>query len=188
MANICYTQYALTAGDESQLQDLHDRMKRLQDMKEPLINNGYGNTWLGCLVEDLGATYEEVDCRGSWDSLTYGNGILTFSTETAWSRSQDVEKLLREKYDTITIDFISEEPGNGVFEKRGSHFPEEYMIRTDGFTDEYYTEQEAVEMFSDYFDLDLDDMEQCRQFVDEHNSRNEHDEDAKIIIHQFSIV
>ena len=85
MPNWCATRYACI-GDENELQDLYDRMKRLQEMKEPLKPNGFGTAWLGNLVEDLGVDFNTVQCRGSWDDPTLENTVLRFSTETAWYR------------------------------------------------------------------------------------------------------
>ena len=68
MPNWCYTSVKCT-GNTDEIQNLYDRMKRLQEMKEPLKPNGFGTTWLGNLVEDLGVDFNKVQCRGSWDCL-----------------------------------------------------------------------------------------------------------------------
>ena len=40
-------------------------MKSLQEMKEPLKPNGFGTTWLGNLVEDLGVIILSVFKTGA---------------------------------------------------------------------------------------------------------------------------
>ena len=60
MPNWCESRYVLYSPDNQDLVDLYDRMKRLQEMKEPLKPNGFGTTWLGNLVEDLGVDFNTV--------------------------------------------------------------------------------------------------------------------------------
>ena len=91
MPNWCSTRYVLCSDDNQELFDLYERMKRLQEMKDPLKPNGFGTTWLGNLVEDLGVDFNTVQCRGSWDDLTMEGETLRFCTETAWYRCTEVE-------------------------------------------------------------------------------------------------
>jgi hypothetical protein len=49
MANICTTNYVIE-GKKDELDELYRIMKELQDMEQPLVKNGLGPTWLGCLV------------------------------------------------------------------------------------------------------------------------------------------
>ena len=69
-------------------------MNRLAQMKEPLKPNGFGTTWLGNLVEDLGVDFNKVQCRGSRDGLELDGGVLRFLTATAWYRCTEVEDLI----------------------------------------------------------------------------------------------
>ena len=153
MPNWCATRYACI-GDENELQDLYDRMKRLQEMKEPLKPNGFGTAWLGNLVEDLGVDFNTVQCRGSWDDPTLENTVLRFSTETAWYRCTEVEDLIREKFPSIEIFFICEEPGMCIYEKNSNvYFDEDYaftataphiqVVGLDGFSTLYYYLQDG---------------------------------------------
>ena len=117
MPNWCFSKYYIRSCDDS-AEQLYNRMKRLQEMKEPLKPNGFGTTWLGNLVEDLGVDFNKVQCRGSWDELTFDNGILGFTTETAWYRCTEVEDLISERYPNIEIAFLCEEPGMCIYEKK----------------------------------------------------------------------
>lgn len=60
-------------------------MKDLEKRQKPSVKNGFGTTWLGCLVEALGESWEKIYCRGTWDNLKFNGEVLTFNTETAWS-------------------------------------------------------------------------------------------------------
>ena len=79
MPNWCTTSYALTGG-RKEVRSLYRRMKRLQERKTPLVPNGFGLNWLGCLVKSLGADPEKVYCRGEWSNLTLKDGLLRFDT------------------------------------------------------------------------------------------------------------
>lgn len=68
MPNWCCTAYAIE-GDAKELQSLYDLMNKLQESKDPSVPNGFGTTWLGCLVDALGEKWEDVSCRGSWNDL-----------------------------------------------------------------------------------------------------------------------
>ena len=88
MPNWCETRYVLHSSDNQELNDLYERMKRLQEMKEPLKPNGFGTAWLGNLVEDLGVEYGKVSCRGSWDGLSLEGEFLRFWTESRTAPSE----------------------------------------------------------------------------------------------------
>ena len=187
MPNWCATRYACI-GDENELQDLYDRMKRLQEMKEPLKPNGFGTTWLGNLVEDLGVDFNTVQCRGSWDDPTLENTVLRFSTETAWYRCTEVEDLIREKYPSIEIFFVCEEPGMCIYEKNSDElFPDDYIIDYSAGDIYYMSEAEALQELSDEFGIDFADIDEAMIIVEEHNNKDETCED-QIFVHKFELV
>ena len=41
----------------------------MKEQKEPSVPNGFGKTWLGCLVNALGGDYNKIHCRGDWSNL-----------------------------------------------------------------------------------------------------------------------
>ena len=173
-------------GSDEELQDLYSRMKRLQEMKEPLKPNGFGTTWLGNLVEDLGVDFNTVQCRGSWDGLSLEGEILSFCTETAWYRCTEVEDLIREKYPTIEIFFKCEEPGMCIYEKNSDElFPEDYIIDYCGGDVYYMSEAEALQQLSDEFGIDFADIAEALILVEE---RNENEDDDPIYVHKFELV
>lgn len=53
MPNWAMCDYRVT-GEKDEVRSLYERMKRLQEMDAPLRPNGFGTTWFGNLVEDLG--------------------------------------------------------------------------------------------------------------------------------------
>ena len=96
MPNWCSTAYAIE-GDAKEIKSLYKLMKGLQERKEPSVENGFGTTWLGCLVDALGKDWHTVHCRGSWSCLELEDDVLKFFTETAWSPCNETFELVQRK-------------------------------------------------------------------------------------------
>ena len=100
-------------------------MNNLENRRKPLVDNSFGKTWLGCLVNKLGGNWQEVYCRGSWSDLDWNGAILRFSTETAWGPMNEVFKFIKTIYPSLKIYYQAEEDGMGVFitnDAEGSYF------------------------------------------------------------------
>ena len=184
MPNWCSTRYACT-GDQNELQSLYERMNRLAQMKEPLKPNGFGTTWLGNLVEDLGVDFNKVQCRGSWDGLELDGGVLRFWTETAWYRCTEVEDLIKEKYPSMEIFFLCEEPGMCIYEKNNDvFFPEDYIVDIEDDDTYYLMESEALQTLSDFFGIDFKDMDEAMILVRENNEKD----DGRVWVNKYEFV
>lgn len=184
MPNWAFSNYVIE-GDTNQLQSLYERMKVLEEMKEPLAANGFGSNWLGCLVEDFGENYQHYSCRGSWSDLSFDGNLLRFNTETAWYRCTEVEDLIREKYPDIVINFYCEEGGMGIYETNNrSFFPDEVILYID---DEYKygTQEDIIDILSDFLQIDVDDLEQAKSLIVDYNEDNE---DNEIYLHEIELV
>ena len=100
-------------------------MNNLENRRKPLVDNSFGKTWLGCLVNKLGGNWQEVYCRGSWSDLDWNGAILRFSKETAWGPMNEVFKFIKTIYPSLKIYYQAEEDGMGVFitnDAEGSYF------------------------------------------------------------------
>ena len=152
MPNWCMTSYALI-GERKEVRCLYNKMKKLQDRKTPLVPNGFGVTWLGCLVKALGKDPQSVYCRGSWSNLKLSEeGVLTFDTEHAWSRPAEVELLIESSFPSVKIYFLEEELGMDIFQtndESGQYFKEQIIIDEESEGMEYYTEEEAFKRISE---------------------------------------
>ena len=58
MANYCDTSYVVE-GNKEELDNLYNTMYKLQNMEKPLVENGFGTTWLGCLIAELGGRFAD---------------------------------------------------------------------------------------------------------------------------------
>ena len=140
MPNICTTNYVIK-GEKKELDALYQTMKELQEMEQPAVENGFGPTWLGCLVNALGKNPEEVECRGVWTDLARQGNTLRVTFETAWTPCYEVTTLLKEAYPSLRIFYKTEEPDCDVYLKNdaeGKYFPE---TETDGHPYELMTEE-----------------------------------------------
>ena len=141
MPNICTTYYVIE-GEKKELDALYEIMTSLQEMEQPLVENGFGPTWLGCLVKALGKNPEEVLCRGEWLDLERADDTLRMTFETAWTPCYEVAALMKSTYPSLHIYYKAEEPGNGIYVKNdveGKYFPE---TEQDGCPYRLMTEEE----------------------------------------------
>ena len=82
MRNWCKSMYVID-GDAKEVRELYELMKGLQRRKEPFVRNGFGTTWLGCLLNALGyECYYMANCQGAWFHLEMVGDTLRFTTET----------------------------------------------------------------------------------------------------------
>ena len=142
MPNWCSTAYVVE-GDAQEIKSLYELMKNLEDMEKPSVPNGFGTTWLGCLVDALETDWNSVDCRGEWSCLKLENDVLKFSTETAWSPCNQVLDLVCEKFPSLGYYFRAEEPGMGIYitnDEYGAYFPERYYLDICTLEEEYISE------------------------------------------------
>ena len=140
MPNICTTNYVIE-GKKEELDALYQKMKELQEMEQPLVENDFGSTWLGCLVKALGKNPEDVLCRGIWIELEQQDEKLMMAFETAWTPCYEVTNLLKTIYPSLCIFYKAEEPGCAVYLKNdaeGKYFPE---TEADGHPIELMTEE-----------------------------------------------
>lgn len=191
MPNWCFTSYVIV-GDQKEITSLYGKMKRLQKMEWPLLPNGFGSNWLGCLVKRLGGNPNSVYCRGSFGvpRLRWRGEMLTFNTETAWARMDEVENLIRSVYPSLSVYFIEEELGNGIFETNdefGVYFPENVIIGFNNSGMDYYTEENALKKLSELKGGPVNTWKEAEDFV---TWRNEHleCEDDEIWLHKAEIV
>ena len=144
MPNICTTNYVFE-GKNEELDALYQKMKELQEMEQPLVKNGLGPTWLGCLVKALGKNPDDVLCRGIWIELERQDDILLVTFETAWTPCYEVTQLMKTIFPSLRIYYKAEEPGCEVYLKNdaeGKYFPE---TEADGHPFDLMTEEREQE-------------------------------------------
>ena len=191
MPNWCFTGYVIT-GERKEVRSLYEKMKSLQEMKTPLLPNGFGPAWLGCLVQSLGGDPQKVYCRGQWSNLKLSEeGVLSFDTEHAWSRPADVEALIEKAFPSVKIYFLEEELGMDIFQtndESGEYFKEQIIIDEESEGMEYYTEEEVLKRLSNLAGRPIADWEEAEAFVKALNeAQDEAGGEGHIWIHKADI-
>jgi len=188
MPNWCYTSYAIE-GKRKEVQSLYSRMNRLEKRKKPLVKNGFGKTWLGCLVTELGADWENVYCRGSWDNLQYDGEVLTFYTETAWRPMTEVFELIKDLYPSLKIYYAAEEDGCCLYctnDQEGKHFPDRYKIEAKCETEYFATLSGLSDYVSGIVGKEIKTMDELNTAIEEWNEATD-DYDNMIYLNEYTI-
>lgn len=191
MPNWCCTAYAIE-GDAKELQSLYDLMNKLQESKDPSVPNGFGTTWLGCLVDALGEKWEDVSCRGSWNDLEFDGRVLTFNTETAWAPCNETLDVVCRKYPTLNYLYRSEEPGMALYytnDDEGRYFPDRFVVEVCISKKEYYTEyftdlQSVYEWLEEICDMQVQSKLDVDAIVGQWRKKYAH---AYCYIHEYKI-
>ena len=190
MPNWSLTNYAII-GDKKEIRSLYGKMKWLESRQEPFLPNGFGKTWLGCLVKSLGGNPEKVYCRGQWSNLKLSGGRLTFDVEHAWSRPDEVEELIADRYPSLSIYFLEEELGMDIFQTNdayGEFFTQTVILDDEQEGMEYYTQEEALKKISELKGEPVTDWEQAEAFLDALNScQDEEGAEGHVWLHRADI-
>lgn len=142
MANWCYAEYTLT-GDKQELDAVYELMHGLETMEQPRVENGFGTTFLGCLVDALDGDWENTLCRGEWGDLKRMDDRITFSTSTTWTPLNEVWDLLCTRYPSIRYYYRAVEGGAGLYETNdieGLFYPERYHALYIDENEDYFEE------------------------------------------------
>ena len=142
-------------GEKHELRSLYGKMKRLQERKEPLVENGfyYPKRWLGCLVTRLGKDWHEVYCRGTWSYLKLYHDHLYFFTETAWRAPFEVLELIKECYPTMKYYFTAEGDDWEWYytnDAEGKYFTSRYVVDIEPDIEYFDSIEESCQHVSKY--------------------------------------
>ena len=171
MPNWCSTSYRIV-GKKEEVNDLLAKIKQLDEMDKPLVENGFGNLWLGCLVTILGGDWNKIYCRGYISDFSLDDGILSIETETAWAEMEEVRHYIEEIYPELDIFYYSEEGGCEIYQTNdcGKQFFSFRFILDDfeGDGPQYYDNTESLlEDASEIFGKKLKTMVDLEEIVNE---------------------
>ena len=151
MPNWAYTSYRIV-GKTEEVNDLYAKIKQLDNMQEPLVENGFGLLWLGCLVTILGGNWNDIYCRGKIIDFSLDDGILSIETETAWSEMDEVRRYIEKVYPALKIYYYEEECGCEIYQtndRHGQFFSSRYIFDDqDGEGMEYFDKPETLLAFT----------------------------------------
>lgn len=189
MPNWCYTNYVFV-GEEKEIKDLHDKIKSLDEMNEPLVESDFGKNWLGCLVSLFGGDWEKIYCRGTLYCLQMQDNTMTVDTETAWGPMNEVWNFICSQYKSIGYYYYAEESGNCYYatnDVSGQFFPDRYIVeQCSSGTELYVKEADLYEDISERVGTTVNSKESMELAIEAFNESLE-DEDDEISVHEISI-
>lgn len=130
MPNWCSTTYKCV-GDTKDIDHLYRSLQKLQSMPKPYLENGFGNLWLGCIIQYLGGSWEGCRCRGEILDFQLLEDFLVINQETAWCEQEGFREFIEQKYPSVKVYYCEEEPGCEVYytnDTSGLYFPERYVL------------------------------------------------------------
>lgn len=191
MPNWASTTYVMKA-EPVQARDLYDKIESLNQMKEPLVENGFGKLWMGCLVNLLGGDWNKVYCRGEITSCSLEDDHVCISCETAWGEMPEFRHFLEQQYPGSKVYYCVEECGNEIYatnDTDGLYFPDRYMLDYfDGM--EYFTTlEDAAEYIGNIIEEEVPpnyaDIESAiEDYMDEHDNEDEY----WMSFHQYEVL
>lgn len=192
MPNWCFTHYKIF-GDGEQRKKLYSIFEELDNAPESRIENGFGNLWLGNVVDYLGGDPQEVYCRGEITGYNNYDEYLEFFTSTAWAEMHEFRHFLEGFYPDLEFYYMSEESGMCEYytnDRSGSVFHDRYIldIGSDNWSHiEYFaTLEEAAEFLNGIEEADFNvkpEMESIRKALEDYE--NEKDEDFYHVFEEF---
>ena len=151
MPNWAYCSYRIV-GKAEEVNELYSKLQQLENMQEPLVDNGFGNLWLGCLVTILGGNWNDIYCRGKIIDFSLNDGILLIETETAWGEMNEVRHFIEKVYPALKIYYYEEECGCEIYQtndRNGHFFSSRYIFDDqDGEGKEYFDNPKTLLAFA----------------------------------------
>ena len=182
MPNWASTSYAFKGADDKQAKDLYEKIDSLSKMTEPLVPNGFGKLWMGCLVNLLGGDWNKVYCRGEIIDYNLTDDHVSITCETAWGEMPEFRHFLEQQYPGSKIYYQVEECGNCVYatnDTDGDYFPDRYCLDSYDGLEYFETLEEVAKYVGDIIKKDIPqnyaDIESAiEDYMEEHDNDDEH--------------
>lgn len=190
MPNWASTTYVMKA-EPVQAKDLYDKTESLNQMKEPLVENGFGKLWMGCLVNLLGGDWNKVYCRGEITSCSLEDDHVCIACETAWGEMPEFRHFLEQQYPGSKVYYCVEECGNCVYatnDSEGLYFKDRYCLDYYDGLEYFETTETAAEFISERIGKTLKpDYAEIEREIDDY--LEEHDDDESwMSFHKFELL
>ena len=192
MPNWCSTTY-MCVGDLKEVRSLHESLECINKRKDTILKNGFGKWWLGNLVHLLGGDWEKYRCRGEITDYSLDGNALTIRQETAWCEQEGVRQIIQEKFPSIKVYFIEEEPGLEVFctnDTSGEFFPERFLLDTHNDCEYFETIEQAARYVSDIVGHEVGaSVDVVMSALDDYEEKHfASDPDIFYSFHEFTVV
>ena len=191
MPNWASTSYAFKGADDKQAKDLYEKIDSLAKMEEPLVENGFGKLWMGCLVNLLGGDWNKVYCRGEIIDYNLNGDLVNISCETAWGEMPEFRHFLEQQYPGSKIYYCVEECGNCVYatnDAEGLYFKDRYCLDFYDGIEYFETMEEAVKFIGGIIEKDLPpNCAEIESAIGDYMEEHDNDDEHWMSFHRFEV-
>lgn len=191
MPNWASTTYIMKA-EPVQAKDLYDKIESLNQMKEPLVGNGFGKLWMGCLVNLLGGDWTKIYCRGEITDCTLTDDHVCISCETAWGEMPEFRHFLEQQYPGSKVYYCVEECGNCVYatnDSEGDYFKDRYCLDYYDGLEYFETIDAAAKFIGERIGKTLKtDYAEIEKEIDDYLEEHDDDEECWMSFHKFEVL
>lgn len=192
MPNWASTSYVFKAKDQEQAQDLYEKIDSLSKMTEPLVPNGFGKLWMGCLVNLLGGNWNKVYCRGEIIDYNLNDDHVSIECETAWGEMPEFRHFLEQQYPGSKIYYCVEESGNEVYatnDAEGEFFPDRYCLDSYDGLEYFETIEEATKYIGEIIWKALKpDFAKIENAIEDYMEENDNSDESWMSFHRFEVI
>lgn len=192
MPNWASTAYLFKGADENQAKDLYEKIDSLAKMGKPLIENGFGKLWMGCLVNLLGGDWDKVYCRGEIIDYNLTDDHVCISCETAWDEMPEFRHFLEQQYPGSKIYYCVEECGNEVYatnDADGEYFKDRYCLDSYDGLEYFETIEEAAEYIGEIIGKELKpDFAEIESAIDDYMGEHDNSDESWMSFHRFGVL
>ena len=192
MPNWASTAYVFKGADEKQAKDLYEKIDSLAKMTEPLVENGFGKLWMGCLVNLLGGDWDKVYCRGEIIDYNLTDDHVSFDCETAWDEMPEFRHFIEQQYPGSKIYYQVEECGNCVYatnDMDGEYFKDRYSLDSYDGLEYFETIEEAAKYIRETIGKELTpDFAKIENAIDDYMEEHNNSDESWMSFHRFEVI
>ena len=192
MPNWASTAYVFKAKNQEQATDLYEKIDSLAEMEEPLVPNGFGKLWMGCLVNLLGGDWDKVYCRGEIIDYNLNGDLLSITCETAWGEMEEFRHFIEEKYPESKIFYQVEECGCEVYatnDTNGDYFSDRYCLDSYDGLEYFGTIEEAARYIGERIGKELKpDFTEIDKAIDNYMEEHDNSDESWMSFHEFDVL
>lgn len=184
-------------GSKESLKTIEDAIVKCETANEPIVKNGFGKLWLGCIITALGGDWEKIGCRGEITSYCYENDYLRIESMEAWGEQEEFRHFIEQKFadengeSEVGILYYCSEPGMVAYYTNDSECNdvnvEVYCTDDDGEICDWLDGFDAVDMddaiaalTDDYFYGEDVDFKNINEITDALAKQN-----IKVIVNEY---
>lgn len=191
MPNWASTAYVFKAKNQEQAKELYDKIDSLAKMDKPLVPNGFGKLWMGCLVNLLGGDWDKVYCRGEIIDYNLTDDHMSIECETAWGEMEEFRHFIEQQYPDSKIFYQVEESGNCVYatnDADGVYFPDRYCLDFYDGLEYFETIEEAAKFIGEITGKDLKpDIKEIENTIDRYMEEHNNSDESWMSFHEFEV-